>query len=99
MKYRIVYSNDAENDIFDLDYIIREVYKSPLTAARYIQGIYDEIKKLEIHATIYAVQFRESLLRYGFNVRLVNYKKIAIIYTIHNDTVLIRRIIAENIIK
>ena len=46
----IFYSELSEKDIDGLFHFITEEYKSPLTAAKYIQGIYDEISKLSTQA-------------------------------------------------
>jgi len=38
------------------------------------------------------------LLKYGFFVRRINYKKMAILYTVYEDTVLIHRVVAGSMI-
>ena len=78
----IYYSKLAEKDIDGLfDFIVKE-YKSPLTAARYIQGIYDEISKLSTQARIHKVETGSFYRQFGFAVRRINYKKMAIIYSV-----------------
>ena len=78
----IFYAELAEKDIDDLFYVITEEYKSPLTAARYVQGIYDEINKLSTQAAIHKIEKGSFYQQFGFSVRRVNYKKMAVIYSI-----------------
>ncbi|GAB6011751.1 hypothetical protein [Viscerimonas tarda] len=54
---------------------------------------------MEKHAPIYAIQRQQSLKKYGHNVRRLNYKKMAIIYTVHSTTVYIHRIVPANTIS
>ena len=99
MKYRIVYSDRASNDFRELYRVIAHDYGEPQTAFHYTQGLIDTINSLKTYPTAHAVRNNHSLLKFGFNVRRVNYKKIAIIYTIHDDVVFIRRIIAGSLIS
>ena len=78
----IFYSELAEKDIDSLFYAIAEDYKSPLTAARYVQGIYDEINKLSTQANIHKIENTAFYHQFGFAVRRINYKKMAIIYSV-----------------
>ena len=78
----IFYSELAEKDIYGLFDFITEKYKSPLTAARYIQGIYDEINKLSTQACIHGIEKASFYRQFGFAVRRINYKKMAILYSV-----------------
>jgi plasmid stabilization system protein ParE len=98
MKYKIVYLANAEYDLMDLFNAICFDYKSPILAERYIQGLKDTIQSLAKNAESYVVQVRRSLLQYGINVRRINYKRMAIIYTVHEDVVYIQRIIPASMI-
>ncbi|HBL34951.1 MAG TPA: hypothetical protein DDZ96_14240 [Porphyromonadaceae bacterium] len=82
MKYRIRYSDSALEDIRNLRFIIRDTYKAPLTAIHYLQGLYDEIKRLAVMAESLPVQQSESLLRFGKNVRRINYSSFASAFVI-----------------
>ena len=97
-KYEIVYSQEASEDLDNLFNAIIVDYQSPLTAFRYTQGIIDTIESLVIVPTAFAIRHNRSLQQYGFNVRRVNYKKMAIIYTISENIVFIHRIIAGSLI-
>ncbi|HBF88953.1 MAG TPA: hypothetical protein DDX39_09955 [Bacteroidales bacterium] len=92
-KFSIIFSESARSDIKDILDFIEIVCKSPITAKQYVDGIRKEVNSLSNKAHIYQIATRKSILKYGHNARRVNYKKIAIIYTIHNDIVVIRRVI------
>ena len=57
-----------------------------------------EIDLLERFPESYPIQTGSSFLLFGTNVRRINYKKMAIVYTVHDDIVYIHRIIAANLI-
>jgi len=97
-QYNIEFSEIAIEDINQLHYVIEFQYKSPLTAFRYGQGLINEIKKLRYTADALPLQTRKSLTRYANNVRRLNYKRIAIIYSISAGTVYILRVIPANAI-
>jgi plasmid stabilization system protein ParE len=100
MTYKIVYSEDAREDYAELYKCIALEYRASLTAFRYMQGIIDTIRRLEKMPAAYPIKTNISLLKYGFEVRRLNYKKMAIIYTVHDDVgvVFIHRIVASNMI-
>ena len=98
-NFEVKISNNAMSDIDDIFYFIDNICKSPITARKYIIGIFSEIRHLKSNADVFQFQEHTSILKYGHNARRINYKKIAIIYTIHNDTVVIRRVIPGGIIK
>lgn len=97
-KYRIVYSSEANNDIVELTNIITYDYSAPLAAFRYAQGLKETIELLTKFPESYSLQTHTSLSRYGQNVRRINYKRMAIIYTIHGNIVYIHRIIPASMI-
>jgi plasmid stabilization system protein ParE len=81
------------------DYIAYELLE-PITADKYIRGIYDAIKHLSCYGVSIAVSERSFLLsQYGSNVRNINYKKMAIIYTVENNEIIIQRIMAAALIQ
>jgi plasmid stabilization system protein ParE len=97
-KYHIALTEQARTDLRDLAHTITETYKSPQTAVRYLRGIFREIRRLSNAAEAYQIQTNLSFSQYGSNVRRVNYKKMAIIYTVLEDTVYIRRVISASLI-
>jgi len=98
--YRVLLSDEAWNDLDKLLLAIATDYKSPVTAQRYIAAVWDKILRLKHYAGSIA-PYRHSGLqqRYGHSLRRINYKKMAILYTLESsDTVLIARIIPGSII-
>ena len=57
------------------------------------------IESLETFPYMYATRKNQLLQQYGLEVRRMNYKQTAIIYTIYGDIVFIHRIIAGNMIN
>ncbi len=98
MKYQLRYSDPALEDIKELRFVIRHIYKAPNTAIQYLQGLYDEISRLKIHPEYPPVQSSPFFHRYGTNVRRINYKKMAVIYTVHGNIVYIHRVIPASLI-
>ena len=100
MRKNVVKITDtALQDIENVhDYIAYELFE-PMTADKYIRGIYDAIKHLSFYGTNVAVSERDSLLsQYGSTVRNINYKKMAVIYTVDNKKIIIQRIVAAALI-
>ena len=77
----------------DLSNTISFEYKSPLKAIKYLKGLYVEIMKLSSHAESYMLQKHMPIIKYGFNTRRLNYKKMAIIYSVIDNSVYIQRVI------
>ena len=98
MIYKVEYSKQAEIDIDKLYNVISTEYKAPLTAFRYVQGLINTINRLKQNADIYAFYNSNFVKPYGNNVKRVNYKKMAIFYTVFERTVYIHRIIPSAII-
>ena len=100
MTQREVKMTDAAlYDLFELDYIIRQVYQAPLTAKRYISGLKAQIQKLSFTADLKVVQLSLSE-EYGKEIRRENYKEMAILFSIENDEkVYVHRIISQKMVK
>ncbi|GHT31844.1 MAG: type II toxin-antitoxin system RelE/ParE family toxin [Prevotellaceae bacterium] len=98
MRYKIKLSNDAQYD-FDnyIDYILFEC-GAPLTAIKHYEGITRALNDLSKNPFINNVRDNAFFKTLGMNVRRENYKKMAIIYTVNEDTVFIHRIIASSLI-
>lgn len=96
--YRLEYSQEAYMDIQELADVIKYTYKMPNTAEKYMRGLYQKIGQLARSPQSYAIQTSAFFQRYGTNARRINYKKMAIIYTVHAGIVYIHRIIPANLI-
>jgi len=95
-KFDIVYSKEADNDLQNLSDVIMYKFKAPLTAARYLNGLQKEIKRLPVLADALPYYIRPQLLKYGQNTKRINYKEMAIIFAIYGPIVYIHRIIPAN---
>ena len=96
--YQIKYSHTANEDLRELAYTIAHTYGMPKTAEKYVSELSDKILNLSKNPERHAIRHNRSLLQYGVNVRRVDYKKMAILYTINGDTVYIHRVIAGKMI-
>lgn len=97
-RYGIFLSEEAELDLQEyIDYIIQDC-KAPLTALRHYEDLFNVLRSLEYLPERYVIQKSTSFLRYGPNARRVNFKKMAIIYTVHGDVVYIHRILPSSLI-
>jgi hypothetical protein len=91
---------EAEIDVDNLYDVIAFGFCQLLTADRYLKGLNDAIRRLSLYAnTIAFSQYDYIQSRYGPHARHVTYKKMTIIYTIIDDTVFIKRIIAAKLIR
>ncbi|MBA4408524.1 MAG: type II toxin-antitoxin system RelE/ParE family toxin [Bacteroidota bacterium] len=101
-RYEVIITENAQQDLRDLSNTIIFEYKSPITAIRYLRGIYDEFRWLQSNAESLKIQTSKSFAKFGFNTRRINYKKMAIIYCVVANIVYIKRVIPAgtiNVIK
>lgn len=96
--YKILFSEEANQDIQKLFDFIHLTYRAPLTAKRYINGLFATIDLLSHSSHSYPIQHQKSFLKYGFDVRRINYKKMTIVFTLHHNSVFIHCIRASAII-
>jgi plasmid stabilization system protein ParE len=98
-KNRVKIAEAALRDIENVhDYIAYELCE-PITADKYIRGLYDAITHLSLYGASVAASERNFLLsQYGATVRSINYKKMAIIYTVENNGIIIHRIMAAALV-
>ena len=90
----------ALDDIGDLYRYIGEELFSPVTADKYVDGLYNIIDSLSWLGALIAVSQNEYIQkRYGPDARTVGYKKMTIIYNVVDDFVLVQRIIASSLIR
>lgn len=99
IHYTVELSEDAINDLDELFNTIIHVFKAPTTAFQYVRELKESIDSLTNSAGSYPLQTNNSLRKYGTNVRRINYKKMAIIYTVFGKVAYIHRIIPSSIIS
>ena len=96
-QFEISVTSKALSDVDKLRFAIIFKYRAPLTAKRYLKGLNDTIQSLKIGAD--SIQVDEKLSRqYRLDIRRVNYKEMAIVYTVEDDIVYIHRIMPQSMI-
>ena len=98
MPYEMIITEDAQNDIDEYVDTIIHTFCAPMTAKKHRDEIFNTLREIRKNPTAFSVRTSASLLRYGYNVRRANFKKMAIIYTIHGSTVYIHRVVAASMI-
>lgn len=99
-NYIIVYSIDAANDLYNLTFVIINLYKSPITAKKYITELRNEIRKLKSSGLSIPFCKQQSIIeKFGYGAKRINYKKMAIIFTISDNQIIIENIIPQSNIK
>ena len=97
MIYKIFFSPEADYDMFELEYYIRNVLKSPITASQYMNDLNTTILKLAVFAN--AISFNKYVQKqFGANARHINFKKMSIVYFVEEDVVFIKRVIPASLI-
>lgn len=100
MKRLDVYiSSQAKRDILDLEYTITNEYQAPKTASTYVKELYEAISRLSTYAPSIRVSDKKDVLRFGASARVVRFKKMAIVYTVHHNRVVVRAVLPASLIK
>jgi len=90
----------ALDDIDELYWYIAGELFSPVTADKYVDGLYNIIDSLSWLGALIAVSQNEYIQkRYGPEARTVAYKKMTIIYNVVDTFVLVQRIMASRLIQ
>jgi len=98
--FKIKFSEGAREDYRNLLRVINDKYKAPITAKKYTIELIIEIFKLKSTAESIPYCSQISVVaKYGYNSRRINYKKMAIIYTVNESIVVIEAIIPQGNIK
>ena len=95
--FQISLTSKALSDVDKLRFAIIFKFRAPLTAKRYLKGINDTIQSLKVGADSIQVDYRLSVL-YGFEIRRINYKEMAILYSVEDEIVYIHRIMPQSMI-
>ena len=96
-RYSIQLSDEAKDDVRELRMAIEDTYKAPLTAARYVAELDTKMQWLANGASYFPI-VPELSYQYGYDIRRLNFKKMAILYTIEGDSVIVIRIISQNMV-
>jgi len=98
VKYEVVISDVADSDFADYLEVIISEYKSLDTATKHYDGIMKTIRKLRKNPFVNAIRDNLSLRKYGYDIRRVNFQKMAIIYTVYENTIYIHRIMPGSMV-
>ncbi|MCL2649972.1 MAG: type II toxin-antitoxin system RelE/ParE family toxin [Candidatus Azobacteroides sp.] len=97
-NYKLIITNSAQEDIdLYIDTIIY-TYDAPITAKKHYDDLYNVFRKIEQCPMSNPIRYNSSFLQYGYNVRRVNYKKMAILYTVNGNNIYVHRVIAGSLI-
>jgi hypothetical protein len=100
MKYTLIVSPRAWDDISNVYKHIRDVYKQPLTANRYQAGIINKINRLPIYGAFIAPSQSAWLqFHFGTAIRLIRYKHMAILFSVDSHCIYIQRVIVAKLIR
>ena len=97
INYKLIITDSAQEDIDQYIDTIIYTYDAPMTAKRHYDNLYNVLRKIEQYPMINPIRYN-SLLQYGYNVRRVNYKKMAILYTVNGYNIYVHRVIANCLI-
>jgi len=96
-RFEIFVTEEAEKDLQELKDAIEFSYQAPITAKRYVEELNTKMQWLANGADYFPV-VPELSYQYGCDMRRLNFKKMAIFYSIDGDIVNIQRIIPQNMV-
>ena len=96
-RFEIFVTEEAEKDLQELKDAIEFSYQAPLTAKRYVEELNTKMHWLANGADYFPV-VPELSYQFGCDMRRLNFKRMAILYSIEGDIVNILRIIPQNMV-
>ena len=96
-RFQVEVSPETQRDVTKLNDFIELKCAAPLTAKRYHAGLIRKMKKLEKEALLNAVE-PELSEQFGEEIRRVNYKEMAILYSVRGEVAYIQRIRPQKMI-
>lgn len=98
-QYIVRVTPAAQNDIYQVVDHISNIYKAPLTAEKFLTGLYDALLSLENSAESIHVSSKTDILKFGRNTRSIVFKKLVIIYSVRANVVIVEAVIPGSLIK
>jgi len=95
-NFEIFISDAAKTDIFNYVIYIELEYDLPITATKIYDELIDNIYSIARNPFQYSVRTDFWYSKFGNEVRRVNYKSRAIIYTVENIMIRIHRIASQS---
>ena len=96
-RFEIFVTEEAEKDLQELKDAIEFSYQAPLTAKRYVEELNTKMQWLANGADYFPI-VPELSYQFGCDMRRLNFKRMAILYSIEGDIVNILRIIPQNMV-
>jgi len=96
---KLIITKSAQEDIDQYIDTIIYTYDAPVTAKKHYDDLYNVLRKIEQYPMANPIRYNSSLLQYGYNVRRVNYKKMAIFYTVNEYNIYVHRVIACSLVS
>ena len=95
-NFVISVSDAAKTDIFNYIMYIKHEYDLPITAAKIYDELIDKIYSIAQNPLQFSIRTDFWYSKFGNEVRRVNYKSRAIIYTVENSIIKIHRIVSQS---
>ncbi len=96
-RFEVKVTDKAQSDLINLRDAIKEYYRAPLTAKRYVGELNTKMQWLANGADYFPVVPELSYM-YGYEIRRLNFKKMAILYSMDDNIVYIQRIIPQSMV-
>ena len=96
-RFEVKITNTAKSDLLNLRDAIKETYLAPLTAKRYMADLNTKMQWLANGADYFPI-VPELSYQYGYDIRRLNFKKMAILYYIEGSNVFVYRVIAQSLV-
>ena len=96
-RFEISLAPKALSDVEKLRFAIVFKFRAPLTAKRSLKGLNNTIQSLKVGADSIKVDHVLSA-QYGFDIKRINYKEMAILFSIEDEIVYIHRIMPQGMI-
>ena len=91
--YKVLIKESALSEIDSIADAILNVSESFNIVEKYIDGLYTEIQRLSIYgASLPVCRNKDITAKYGDNIHGMNYKKIAVLFYVENNYILIQEI-------
>lgn len=96
-RFQIILTDAAQMDIRNLRDAIKDSYRAPLTAKRYVADLNAKMQWLADGADYFPI-VPELSYQLGLEIRRLNFKRMAILYSVEDDKVFVHRIIPQNMV-
>ncbi len=97
-QYEIVYTEESVENLNQVFRFIHDDCAAPATARIYMEELKAEVERLRISAGAVSPSLRLTE-QMGFEVRRLNYKKMAVLFSVVSDKVIILRILPQSMLK